>query len=378
MPKFSVWRNRKPLFRVSFVLADRGGFKLLPGSAENSANTNSKPHISMTRNNIFFLIATPVLFFVFVKLLSFSSFVTMPEDEFVQRREAGYGAFALPVPENLNFAGEPVPVDNFEVLERFDRELLVNTYWQSQTLQFFKRAYRWFPVIEPILAEQGVPDDFKYLALIESGLMNVVSPAGAAGYWQILQATGRELGLEVTSEIDERYHVERSTRAACRFLKEAYARYNSWTLAAASYNMGRAGLNRQMTNQQANNYYDLWLNEETSRYVFRIVAIKTIFEDPQGHGFFFREQDLYPPLQYYTVQVDTTINDLVAFARHHQITYKELRVLNPWLRSTSLPNRSRKNYEIKITKESLFGRQFPEVADPDFETTDMPARETDL
>ncbi|TVQ91299.1 MAG: lytic transglycosylase domain-containing protein [Bacteroidetes bacterium] len=332
---------------------------------------------------VLLVVIFPVSFVGIVKLLSFTGTeaVLLPDQEYTQLISENYNVFALPIPEELNFAGEPVPVDNFEVRERFDRELLVNTYWQSQTLLFFKRANRWFPLIERILQEQGVPDDFKYLALIESGLMNEVSPAGAAGYWQILQSTGRELGLEVNTEVDERYHVEKATIAACRFLKSAYQRYNSWTLAAAAYNMGRSGINRQITNQQAGNYYDLWLNDETSRYVFRILAIKTIFENPSAHGFRFRQEDLYQPYDYYTVKVDTTISDLVTFAHAHHITYKELRTLNPWLRRTSLPNRSGKEYEIKITKESLFGRQQPiivEEGEDDGLIMDSPARDTDL
>ncbi len=329
---------------------------------------------------VLLVLIIPFSFAGIMNLLSFIRISDIPDADYAEVISDSYGVFALPIPEELNFAGEPVPVDNFEVMERFDRELLVNTYWQSQTLLFFKRANRWFPVIEPILAEQGVPDDFKYLALIESGLMNVISPANAAGYWQILPSTGRELGLEVNTEIDERYHVEKSTIAACRFLKHAYSRYNSWTLAAAAYNMGRAGLNRQLTNQKMGSYYDLWLNDETSRYVFRILAIKTIFENPKGHGFNFREQDLYPPLEYYTVTVNSTIDDLVAFAHSHHVTYKELRTLNPWFRRTSLPNRTGKEYEIKITKESLFGRQMiPDMhLDEDTDIPASPARETDL
>lgn len=306
----------------------------------------------MIKRTLLFAI-TPLILFIFIKLLSFTNIIVLPENE--QAPDHSYSVYALPMPEELNFAGEPVPIENFEVRERFDRELLVNSYWQSQTLLFFKRANRWFPVIEPILQEEGIPDDFKYLALIESGLMNVVSPANAAGYWQILQSTGRELGLEVNNNVDERYHVEKSTRAAAKFLRSAYNRYNSWTSAAAAYNMGRAGFNRQISNQQQQSYYNLWLNEETSRYVFRILAIKTIFENPRAHGFNFSEDDLYKPFEYYTVQVDTSIDDLVAFAHEHQITYKELRTLNPWLRQRELNNRSRKVYEIKITKESLFG-----------------------
>jgi membrane-bound lytic murein transglycosylase D len=259
-----------------------------------------------------------------------------------------YGIYALPIPDSLSFAGEPVPMEAWDLRERFDREILVNTYWQSNTLLYFKRANRWFPVIEPILASQGVPDDFKYLALIESGLMNAVSPAGAAGYWQLLERTGRELGLEVNAQVDERYHVEKATAAACKYLLDAKARFGSWTLAAAAYNMGNAGISRQLESQKVTDYYDLHLNEETSRYLFRILAIKMIFSDPKASGFHFRESDLYPPLKYTVVTVDSTITDLPAFALQQGTNYKTLRLLNPWIRSTELPNRSNKQYEIKM------------------------------
>jgi len=259
-----------------------------------------------------------------------------------------YRIYAIEVPGRLDFAGEPVSLEKFDVRERFDREILVNTYWQSQTMLFFKRANRWFPVIEPILQEQGVPDDFKYLALIESGLMNVVSPAGATGFWQILAGTARDLGLEVNDKVDERYHVEKSTMAACKYLKDLKQRFGSWTMAAAAYNVGHSRLDRIIQTQKVRDYYDLHLNEETSRYMFRILAVKQIFSDPKGSGFFFRDEDLYPPLQYNTVEVDTTVTNLTDFAFLHNTTYKELRLFNPWLRDYDLPNRSRKKYRVKI------------------------------
>jgi membrane-bound lytic murein transglycosylase D len=327
---------------------------------------------------ILLVIIIPIIFLCLLHLLSFTKVVTRHNPLDIVTDAPICGVRAFPVTDQMIFAGEMVPTNNFDIRERFDRELLVNVYWQSQTLLFFKRANRWFPIIEPILKEEGIPDDFKYLALIESGLLNVVSPAGAAGFWQILQSTGRELGLEVTTDVDERYHLEKSTRAAARFLRDAHRLYNSWTSAAASYNMGRAGLNRQITSQKTPGYFDLWLNEETSRYVFRIMAIKAIFENPQGYGFYLQPDDLYPPLDYYTVSVDTTITDLVAFAHHHQVTYKELRTLNPWLRTRELNNRSRKVYEIKITKESLFGVDYQvQMTIPD-EIPENPERETDL
>ncbi|MFW5892285.1 MAG: lytic transglycosylase domain-containing protein [Bacteroidota bacterium] len=298
----------------------------------------------------------PIGFLLILNLLSFvrAEKEDQDKDAYKQKLIDGYNIFALPIPDDLYFAGEKAPVDNFDIKERFDRELLVNTYWQSQTMLFFKRANKWFPVIESILEEEGIPDDFKYIALIESGLMNVVSPAGATGFWQILNTTGRELGLEVNNEVDERYHVEKSTRAACKFFNKAYEKFENWTLVAASYNMGKSGLSRRLEEQKVNSYYDLYLNEETSRYVFRILAIKTILENPETFGFHFRENDLYHPLDYYTVTADTTITDLVAFAQKHQITYKELKTLNPWIRKSSITNRSGKVYKIKIVKDSLW------------------------
>jgi len=297
-----------------------------------------------------FLLLLPLLVLAFAAGTLFVFWTDAePEDSYFQESFRNhYGIYALPIPDSLSFAGEPVPIEAWDLRERFDREILVNTYWQSNTMLYFKRAHRWFPVIEPILAAMGVPDDFKYLALIESGLMNVVSPAGAAGYWQLLESTGCELGLEVNPQIDERYHVEKATMAACKYLLDAKARFGSWTLAAAAYNMGNAGINRQIANQKVTDYYDLHLNEETSRYMFRILAIKMIFSDPRASGFHFREKDLYPPLAFKTITVDTTITDLPAFALQQGTNYKTLRLLNPWIRSTELPNRSRKVYEIKM------------------------------
>ncbi len=285
---------------------------------------------------------------VSIHLFSFWREAAEEDQVFIDSFKKQYGVFALHIPDTLSFAGEPVPMHLWDIRERYDRELLVNTYWQSQTMLFFKRANRWFPVIEPILEKHGVPNDFKYLALIESGLMNVVSPAGATGFWQFLEGTGREFGLEVNAHIDERYHVEKATEAACKYLLNARERFGSWTLAAAAYNIGNARLSRVMNTQRVGGYYDLHLNEETSRYMFRLLAVKTIFTDPAGSGFHFRPKDLYEPFNYTTMVVDTTIPDLVAFALQHNTTYKELRLLNPWLRDYELPNRSRKRYEIKI------------------------------
>jgi membrane-bound lytic murein transglycosylase D len=298
------------------------------------------------------LIGLTISGILLIHLFAYWRLADEADQVFIDSFKKQYGIYALPIPDTLDFAGEPVPMHLLDIRERYDRELLVNTYWQSQTMLFFKRANRWFPLIEPILEKNGVPNDFKYLALIESGLMNVVSPAGATGFWQFLEGTGREFGLEVNAHVDERYHVEKATEAACRYLLDARRRFGSWTLAAAAYNIGNARLARVMSTQRVNDYYYLHLNEETSRYMFRLLAVKSIFSDPAASGFHFRSQDLYEPFRYTTLVVDTTINDLVEFALQHNTTYKDLRILNPWLRDYELPNRSRKSYEIKIPLHS--------------------------
>jgi membrane-bound lytic murein transglycosylase D len=281
-------------------------------------------------------------------LFSTSKEDPVTDNTFQKHFNSNYKIYALTIPENLDFAGEPVPLDVIDVRERFDRELLINTYWQSQSLLFHKRANRYFPVIEPILEQNGVPDDFKYLALIESGLMNVVSPAGATGFWQFMKNTGLEYGLEVNTEVDERYHLEKSTHAACKYLKTAYKRYGSWSMAAASYNLGMNGLDKQVNRQKVNNYYDLLLPEETSRYVFRILAAKEIMSNPENYGFHLREKDLYPPFNTVHITVDKPVNDFAEFAFQHGVNYKILKVLNPWLRDTFIKNPTGKKYQIAL------------------------------
>lgn len=286
---------------------------------------------------------------------SFSSSEKSVDVSYQRYFNENYKIFSLNTPAEITFAGERVPLEIADIRESLDRELLVNTYWQSQSLLFNKRANRWFPVIEPILKEEGVPDDFKYLAVIESGLENVVSPAGATGYWQILRDTGREYGLEINNEVDERYNVEKATRAACAYLKSAYKKFGSWTMAAASYNMGMNGLNNQMSRQKASNYYDLLLNSETGRYVFRTLAVKEILSKPGQYGFHFRPKDLYQPYETYTVTVDTAVTDFASFAFQQGVNYKILKILNPWLRDTYLTNPDRKTYEIKLPVKSETG-----------------------
>ena len=239
----------------------------------------------------------------------------------------------------------------FNIRERYERELLSNTYFHSNTMVLLKRSKRWFPVIEPILKEYGVPDDFKYLCVIESYLSNVVSPAGAAGFWQFMKGTAQEYDLEISKEVDMRYNVELETEAACKYFLKAYERFGSWTLVAAAYNAGSTRVAKFMKEQGATSYYDLLMAEETERYVFRILAIKTIFENPEKYGIYVSNELSYQPYKYYTVKVDKDVKNWAEFAKEHDITYKLLKVFNPWLRSNSLKVKNGKVYEIKIPKK---------------------------
>ena len=262
-----------------------------------------------------------------------------------------YKIFAVSVPDELEFAGEAVPMNVFYVHESLDRELLVNTYWHNKTVLMFKRAHRYFPVIEPILEEHGIPDDFKYLAVIESGLINVVSPSGAAGFWQFLKGTAKDYGLEVDKDVDERYNLQKSTAAACRYFRDSYAEFGSWALVAAAYNAGKRRIRESLEEQKTNSYYSLLLSEETSRYVYRILALKILFEHPTDYGFFLREKDFYPIIPAKTVIVDKNIKDLVSFAADHDISYKVLKLFNPWLRDKELKVRKGKPYTIIIPED---------------------------
>lgn len=264
--------------------------------------------------------------------------------------KTNYNVYALETPQYLDFSGEALPLNQQDIRERIDRELLVNTYWQSNGLLMIKRANKYFPIIEPILKKNGIPDDFKYLALIESGLTNVTSRAGASGFWQILKNTGKELGLEVNENVDERYHLEKATEAACKYLLESKKKFGSWTLAAAAYNAGNGRINQRMEEQQATNYYDLLLNQETGRYVFRIVAVKHILNNAYNYGFNFENKHLYNLKETYAMMVDTPITDIVDFAKRYNLSYKEFKIHNPWLRERHLNNNSRKKYTIHIPK----------------------------
>lgn len=266
----------------------------------------------------------------------------------------GYRVVSPYVPEQLEFCGEIVPLENIEVRERIEREFIVQTYYHSASILSLKRINRWFPMIERILKEKGLPDDFKYLSLAESGLANVVSPAGATGFWQFMKDAGKSYGLIVNKEVDERYNIEKSTYAACDYLLEARKKFGSWTLAAASYNKGQNGIRNQLERQKATNYFNLVLNEETSRYIPRIIALKYVMENPKRYGFDVNGDQLYPPYKTYKVKLDTAVAHFADYAKLHGLNYKTLKLFNPWLRDNYLTNKKKKRYFITLPTKGSF------------------------
>jgi len=264
-----------------------------------------------------------------------------------------YSSQSFKLPDTITFAGEKMPLDNFDTRESLERELLISAYRHSSTILIIKRAHRYLPLIEKILKKNNIPDDFKYLAAAESEYSNMISPVGATGFWQIMPQTGKEEGMEINAVIDERYDVERSTQFACEYFLKSYEKYGNWTLTAASYNGGRAGINEQIGIQKQNNYYDLLLSEETARYIFRAVAYKLVITDPVGYGFNIGKEDLYPELKYYEVKVDSAITDFSVFAGKFGTNYKMLKFLNPWLRKPYLTPKPNKEYLIKIPAEGM-------------------------
>ncbi len=260
---------------------------------------------------------------------------------------------AFTLPDNVTFAGERMPLENFDTRESLEREILISAYRHSSTIMIIKRANRYMPIIEKILEKNNIPDDFKYLVAAESEFTNAVSPAKATGFWQIMANTGIEAGMEINNVVDERYDIEKSTQFACDFFRKSYEKYGNWTLAAASYNGGRAALDEQISIQKEKNYYDLLLAEETARYIFRVVAYKLIINDPQKYGFNIKKEDLYPELNYKVVKIDTAIADISAFAKNYGTNYKLIKFLNPWLRKPFFSPQPGKTYTIKLPVEGM-------------------------
>ena len=288
------------------------------------------------------------LFLLSNKEAAIENKITIPEREFYTLAQTN----SVPIPNQVDFCGETVSLDRFDLRERFDREINTFTYLHGTTLLYLKRANRYFPIIEPLLRKNDIPDDFKYLCLIESNLdIRAISTASAAGLWQFMSTTGKEYGLEITTEVDERYNIEKATDAACRYFKNAYARYGSWVDAAASYNAGMGRINSSLSSQQVNSALDLLLVSETSRYVFRILAIKQLFKNPYLYGFVLKREDLYPPISVEKVIITQTINDIAVFAQGYDLNYMILKEFNPWLRENKLTVRPGKTYEIIIPKK---------------------------
>lgn len=262
--------------------------------------------------------------------------------------------YAPPLPDTISFAGEAAPLDIYYVREALDREIIANTYSHTNTLLYLKRANRYFPIIEPILKKNGIPADFKYLCVAESGLTNATSPAKAQGFWQFMKATGQSYGLEINDEVDMRNNLEASTEAACKFLKKLRNSLGSWTAAAAAYNCGEGGLSRSLSKQEIKSYYDARLNVETSRYIYRILALKQIMQHPQDYGFYLRRCDLYPAIPFRTATLNGQNIDLYKYAKDNGTTYKLLRDFNPWLTSEKLTNKGNKTYTVKLpTKDGI-------------------------
>ena len=278
----------------------------------------------------------------------FATHKEQAEEVHARAIRADYRVYAPSIPDSLTFAGEKVPLNIYYVREGLDRELVSNMYYQSNTLFNIKRATRYFPTIERILKEESVPQDFKYLCVIESGLQCVTSPAGAQGWWQFMKATGQKYGLEINDDVDMRNHLELSTRAACRYLKDLRARFGNWTAAAAAYNCGENGLERRFANQKQSSYYDLYLNRETSRYVYRILTLKLIMQHPQDYGYYVRRCDTYPELPTTEVLLSGQNVDIVQFAIDNGTSYKMLRSLNPWIATDTFKNKAGKTYKVLI------------------------------
>jgi hypothetical protein len=293
---------------------------------------------------------TAVIAMMLIFGFGFREFREVPE---ASSSDTLYNIQSFKLPDEVIFAGERMPLENFDTRESLEREILTSAYRHSSTILIIKRANRYLPMIEKILKENNIPDDFKYLVAAESDYSNMVSPVGATGFWQIMPETGKEQGMEINTVVDERYHVEKSTKFACDFFRKSYEKYGSWTLAAASYNGGRGRMDEQIGIQKQNNYYDLLLAEETARYIFRAVAYKLLITDPEAYGFDLGKEDLYPELKYYEVKVDTAVSDFSDFANHFGTNYKMLKFLNPWLRKPYLTPKANKTYLIKIPVEGM-------------------------
>ena len=305
------------------------------------------------KNSFIWGLSSIVVILIGILVLSFSG-DKGEKPGFFARFNKDYKIYSLKLPDSLYFAGEKVPMEHFDVRESLDRELLVNTYWQSHSILYIKRANRYFPRIEKVLKEHNIPEDFKYIPLVESDMTKAVSPAGATGFWQLMKGTATDHGLEVNREVDERYNLKKSTEAACEYFQEAYEKFGSWTLAAASYNVGKSGLAKQLNIQNADSYYNLLSNTETGKYVYRILAVKIILENHEKYGFHVDEEDLYYPVPTKEIELDSSVEDFSSYAKELGLNYKMFKYFNPWLRTPSLHNPENKTYKITIPKNDSY------------------------
>ncbi len=306
----------------------------------------------------FYASAIIIILLVIFNLFSYSTIKFDEQLEYKKEIADNYAVYAFPTPDSLYFAGERVPLENFDVRESLDMEIHKIAYWHAEMFLYIKRANRYFPVIEPILKKNGIPDDFKYLCVTESGLTNAVSPAKAEGFWQFMAPTAKQYGLEVNDEVDERYHLVKATNAACKYLKAKYSKFGDWAVTAAAYNAGDNGIDRFINYQDENSYFDLALFTETSRYLYRALAIKLIMENPKMYGFNFTKKDLYPMIETKEVEIDSAITDLTAFAKSQGTNYKMLKLFNPWLRDKKLENKKKNKYIIDIPKEGARAKDY--------------------
>jgi hypothetical protein len=312
----------------------------------------------MKRSHLYLILSTGAALLI-PAALSFSGGTELKEKEAAVVATVDEGATeSIPVPDQVWFGGQRIELDRLDMRERFDREINAFAYQHSTTLLYIKRANRYFPIIEPILKQEAVPDDFKYLCVVESGLdLRAVSPSQAAGLWQFMEPTARKYGLEIRDGVDERYHIEKATEAACRYFRDAYRLYGDWISVAAAYNAGMGRISAFRRQQGAESAFDLWMTVETSRYLFRILAVKEVFRDPSRYGFRLKKEDLYPPVAVNWVEAKETIPGLPDFARQNGLNYMQLKDYNMWLRDTllTIPKAGTKVYRIAIPKaEDLY------------------------
>lgn len=315
---------------------------------ENANAEGSRNRMNNLKNTLYFAAGLIILGFL-LKIFSYSKCMTTEDMPFNQR----FKVYSVPLPDTMSFGGEGVPMNHLGVREGLEQELLVNTYWQSQSVLMLKRSSRYLPVIEKILKKYSVPDDFKYLAMAESGFSYKISPAGAAGFWQLMKSTAMAYHLQVNKEVDERYNLEKSTEAACRYFNDAYQVFHNWTLVAASYNMGIGGLTKEIDREGESAYYNLSLNLETSRYIYRILALKLLTTHPEWYGYYLNKQDYYQPIPSYTVNVDSTIGSLADFCKAYGINFHTLKFFNPWLMAGRLSNPDQTEYTLTLPKTNV-------------------------